>query len=106
MINQLITNLKYALAIVITLLTPQLVIANSTEYVFSAPPEVDKQLVEIPTQETDYPFYECESEVVAETETDPETVRDSHDCDCNDCEVTSEDITQKNKLSSQNKAQK
>jgi hypothetical protein len=31
--------------------------------VFSAPPETNQDLVEIPARETEYPFYECNSEV-------------------------------------------
>lgn len=60
--------------------------ANATEYVFSAPPEVGTETVEIPTQETDYPFYECEGEVSDnEAEESDQNEIDSHACDCIDC---------------------
>lgn len=54
---------------------------RATEYVFTAPPEVDRQLEEIPASETEYPLYECNSE----TENKDEAL-DSHNCNCIDCE--------------------
>ena len=84
MINQLFATLKYSGAIAISILNIQISKVNATEYVFSAPPEVDKEIVEIPTQEEDYPFYECES---ASASTSENELRDSHNCECiEDCE--------------------
>lgn len=84
MINKLLGTLKYFGAIALTFLNIRIVLADTTEYVFSAPPEVDKEIVEeIPAQETDYPFYECEKEAENQTE---KGLRDSHDCVCEDCE--------------------
>ena len=97
MMNQLFINLKYAVPIAIIALAPGLVTANSTEYVFSAPSEVNSEIQEIPENETDYPFHECSQEEV--TEPTSETPIDSHNCDCPDCEETTEDDTE---LSSEN----
>lgn len=84
MINQLFATLKYTGAIAIALLNISIIRVNATEYVFSAPPEVDKQMKEIPTQEEEYPLYECESESTGHGENE---LRDSHDCVCvEDCE--------------------
>ena len=59
-----------------------------TEYVFTAPPEVDSELEEIPTQE-EYPLYECDSEL------EDEEVFDSHNCACIDCEDLAEEAEDK-----------
>ena len=84
MINKLFAILKYGGIIAVTLLNARTIHADTTEYVFSAPPEVDNEVVEeIPEQETEYPFYECEKEAENKTE---EGLRDSHDCVCVDCE--------------------
>ena len=84
MINKLFVILKYSGIITITFLNVRTIRADTTEYVFSAPPEVDNEVVEeIPEQETEYPFYECEKEAENKTE---EGLRDSHDCVCVDCE--------------------
>lgn len=90
MIYKLLTALKYSGAIVTLIAIAFPVRVNSTEYVFSAPPEVGEETVEIPIQETDYPFYECDREISeAEAESIPEESEqnkiDSHNCDCEDC---------------------
>ena len=59
---------------------------EATEYVFTAPPEVDRQLEEIPASETEYPLYECNSESA-----DKDEALDSHNCNCIDCEDTTQD---------------
>lgn len=58
--------------------------ANSTEYIFTAPPEVDYELEEIPASETDYPLYECDA---SPSDSTTETPLDAHDCSCTECEV-------------------
>jgi len=67
-----------ASAISIVLLLTNISKSSATEYVFTAPPEVKKELVEIPSSEEEYPLYECEL-----VEND---ILDSHDCICTDCE--------------------
>lgn len=59
---------------------------RATEYVFTAPPEVDRQLEEVPASETEYPLYECNSE-----SGDTDEALDSHNCNCIDCEETTQD---------------
>ena len=109
MINKLSTALKCSGAMTIALVMVVASRANSTEYVFSAPPEVDKNVAEeIPAQEVDYPFYECDVEASEKgemvTDEDNNTKIDSHDCDCIDCgEVTSEQEAEQTKLNSLNK---
>lgn len=63
------------------LLTTNTLAASSTEYVFTAPPEVNRQIVEkIPARDTEYPLHECEAETV-----ESDDIVDSHNCDCTDC---------------------
>lgn len=92
------TTLKCS-GIVITLLTANIAQANPTEYVFSAPPEIDNELVEIPTRETDYPLYECNNE----HEQTESTAIDSHNCECIDCDNLAQDEESNERLTSQNK---
>lgn len=115
MINQLFITLKYSsaisyatLRIAITMFVAMATPANSTEYVFSAPPEVDNEIVEeIPTQEADYPFYECGVETSEKDQSpledeDSNAKIDSHDCDCIDCEESIQESEAKEKSSSRN----
>jgi|GEM_PF-2268781 len=92
MINKLFATFKYFGVIAITLLNISGIRVNATEYVFSAPPEVDKKITEIPTQE-EYPLYECEEESATHGEN---KLRDSHDCvcveDCDEYELEAEKI--------------
>jgi len=78
MVYKLGTALGSSIAIAIFLLLTNTDAGSSTEYVFTAPPEVDRSVVEIPKRETEYPLYECEQE--------SEDALDSHDCVCTDCE--------------------
>ena len=80
-------------AIALSLLFTSEVYSLPTEYVFTAPPEVDLELEEIPTQE-EYPLYECNAEL------EEDELFDSHNCSCVDCEDLAEEsedekITQK-----------
>ena len=110
MIDRLSTTLKCFGAIAIAILIVRVDRADSTEYVFSAPPEVDNEVVEeIPAKEGDYPLYECniETSETGETEIvddDNNTKIDSHDCDCLDCEDAREES--QTKLSSRNRHKK
>lgn len=92
MINKLFNILRCSGVIAITLLNVKTMRADTTEYVFSAPPEIDNEIEEeIPAQETDYPFYECEQEADNQTN---EGLRDSHDCVCEDCEERVEETSE------------
>lgn len=80
-------SLRLAIAIFL-LLTTNTLASSSTEYVFTAPPEVDRQLVKkIPARDTEYPLHECEAETV-----ESEDAVDSHTCDCTDCEKKPEEF--------------
>lgn len=64
---------------------------SATEYVFTAPPEVERAVVEIPVSDTEYPLYECSNEATG-AENEEDRVLDSHNCICTDCEDQLEDI--------------
>ena len=78
MVHKLYAAGRNSIAIAVVLLLTNASKGLSTEYVFTAPPEVDREVVEIPKSETEYPLYEC----------DPgsDDAFDSHDCICTDCE--------------------
>ncbi|MBE9048550.1 hypothetical protein IQ255_29935 [Pleurocapsales cyanobacterium LEGE 10410] len=97
--NKLFAALASLVTIAISLLFANKVGANPTEYVFTAPPEVDNELVEIPASETDYPLYECDPE----SDNADGTALDSHDCTCTDCEDLAQDSESNEKLPSENK---
>ena len=98
MVYKLFVTLIGSMAIAIAPWSINRVRANPTEYVFSAPPEVDPELVEIPVSETDYPLYECNSEL---SDAETETALDSHDC-----EDLAEDPESDSKITSQNKQER
>ena len=81
-------------AIFLSLLLADRVYSLPTEYVFTAPPEVDLELEEIPTQE-EYPLYECNSEL------EDDEALDSHNCSCIDCEATVEESKEDKQLTQQ-----
>ena len=81
--------------VALSLLFTNKVSSLPTEYVFTAPPEVDLELEEIPTQE-EYPLYECNSELEDE-------VFDSHNCGCIDCEDLAEESEKDRELSRQDR---
>ena len=95
MVYKLYVTLIGSMAIAITPWSS--VLANPTEYVFSAPPEVDREM-EIPASETEYPFYECNTE---SSDSDTEAPLDSHECNCIDCEELAEDPQSDRQLTSQ-----
>jgi hypothetical protein len=68
-------------AIAIILLLTNTLASSATEYVFTAPPEVNRQIVEIPARDTEYPLYECNAKTAAEED----KALDAHDCSCIDC---------------------
>ena len=73
------TALRSSTAIAIVLLLTNISESLATEYVFTAPPEVDREVVEIAPSQEEYPLYECDSE--------SDDALDSHDCTCTDCDV-------------------
>ena len=81
--------------IVLNLLFTAKAYSLPTEYVFTAPPEVDLELEEIPTQD-EYPLYECSNEI------EDEEVLDSHNCSCVDCEDTVSEPKEEKELTSKN----
>ena len=100
MVDKLFATFKCSGAMVITLLTANIVQANPTEYIFTAPPEIDNELAEIPNRETDYPFYECNQE---SENNHNEVAMDSHNCDCINCDSKAQDSEPSGQLTSQNK---
>ena len=109
MFDKLLGTLQRSGAIAATLLIANAVKVNSQEYVFSAPSEVDRQLVEIPASETDYPLYECEQHEEADSDSETSEAIDSHDCDCIDCknsENNSRDSAAEKQVASQNQRNK
>ena len=79
-------NIGKAGAIAIFFILINTLDSSSTEYVFTAPPEVDHNIEEIPESESEYPLYECDNE----SGTEGNDVLDSHDCTCTDCEELTE----------------
>jgi hypothetical protein len=85
MVYQLLTTFttyRNSGTISIILLLTNTLAASATEYVFTAPPEVNRQIVEIPARDTEYPLYECNAKTVAEAD----RALDAHDCSCTDCD--------------------
>lgn len=108
MINKLFTALRYSVTIALIIFASKATSAGATEYVFSSPSEVDDEMQEIPAQEEDYPFYECDSE--SSEKEDSEAIDEnsnsriySHNCECIDCEPESNEIEGLEKLSSDDK---
>jgi hypothetical protein len=81
MVYQLLTACRNSGVIAIILLLTNTLASSATEYVFTAPPEVNRNIVEIPTRDTEYPLSECNAEVTKSND-----VVDSHNCICTDCE--------------------
>jgi len=102
MVYQLFATLKNSLAIAIALLLTSKVQCLASEYIFTAPPEVDHQLLEAPSRETEYPLYEC----AAETEAEEETALDAHNCHCIDCEDLTQDTEADEPLTRDSPSQK
>lgn len=94
MVDKLLNLGKSVGTIAIIFLSTKTLGASSTEYVFTAPPEVNRQIVKTPHSKIDYPLYECKSETVAKPEKATESTEatqvnhavDIHDCNCQDCE--------------------
>lgn len=104
MFDKLLATLKSSGVIAITIVMANSIRVNSQEYVFSAPSEVDYNSVEIPSSETEYPFYECE-ENQQDNQNGKEKI-DSHECDCVDCESFSQDSETDEELTSKNQQSK
>lgn len=60
---------------------------SSTEYVFTAPPESGREVLEIPESDAEYPLYECENDSTTAEKYISDSYLDSHDCVCVDCET-------------------
>ena len=96
MVYKLIATSIGSIAIAIVSWLNNSIEAGAQEYVFTAPPEVDRQLEEIPASEAEYPFYECDSESLNKDE-----ALESHDCECSDCEDTAQEAADDDELTSQ-----
>ena len=101
MFNKLLGTLQRFGIIFITLLIGSAAKVNAQEYVFSAPSEVDREQLEVPHSDKDYPLYECEQDEQSDVEK-----RDSHNCECLDCAETSQESAEEKKLTSQNQQNK
>ena len=99
MVHQLFATVRSSLAIATFLLLTNKGQCLSSEYIFTAPPEVDREVLEIPASETEYPLYECESE----TETESQTALHSHACSCIDCREVTQDSESDEELASKKK---
>jgi len=103
MFDKLITTFQRSGTIAIALVIANGISADSQEYVYSAPPEVDYELVDIPNSNTEYPLYECNQE----SEQHQQANMDPHDCDCIDCEGFSQNSPKESEqLTSQNRSSK
>lgn len=105
MVHQLVTtfkksSFKKSSAIAIGILLTSKVKCLSTEYVFSAPPEVGQESLEIPSSDKEYPLYECITDSERE-ETETETALD-HNCSCLDCQDLEQESEQQSELDEQN----
>lgn len=96
MVYKLCTALGSSTALAMVLLLTNIPKSRSTEYVFTAPPEVEREVVEIPASEEEYPLYECDSE--------SDDALDSHDCTCTDCEKVEQSQSEQSKSNSENEA--
>ena len=85
-----------SIAIAIVTWSQNLAEVGAQEYVFTAPPEVNRQLEEIPASEDEYPLYECDSE-----STDSDEALESHDCNCTDCEDKAQEAVDNDEVTSQ-----
>lgn len=97
MVYKLCTALGSSTAIAIVLLLINTFKSSATEYVFTAPPEVDREVVEIPKSEKEYPLYECVSE--------SDDALDSHDCICTDCELEQSQSQSESESKSENEVE-
>ncbi|MGL5835994.1 MAG: hypothetical protein ACRC1Z_22595 [Waterburya sp.] len=87
------------LAIAIVFLSTNPLGASSKEYVFTAPPEVNRRIVKTPSSKTDYPLYECRSEAMVKPEKATEATEVNHALDIHDCnDQDSEDKLEESEL--------
>lgn len=98
MSDKLLAIFKCSGAIVINLFVVNLVQANPREYVFTAPPEVDYELVEIPASDKDYPLYECDQKL----DQTKSAIGESHNCDHLPPDSNDSNSEKKEQLPSQN----
>lgn len=101
MAYQLFATFKKTSALAIVILLSNSINCWGTEYVFTAPPEIGQDTVEVPPSDREYPLYEC----ATEAEADETNKLDSHECSCIDCERSLEEQSseQDEQLDSKNK---
>ena len=85
--KRLLTTLGCSGSVALSLLGANAV--NAKEYTFTAP-EVDNQMAEIPTSDTDYPFVDCscneyDAETAAELDREGDRAVKLYGCDCAGC---------------------
>ena len=90
------TALKSSTAIAMFFLLASISKSLATEYVFTAPPEVEREVVEIPASDEEYPLYECDSK--------SDDALDSHDCTCTDCDKLEQSPLEESESNSENDA--
>lgn len=88
--NKLLTTLGCSGSIALSLLTANAAQANPAEYVFTAPPEIDSEVAEIPASDTHYPFYECECDgsnaaAIEQSDRQGDKAIALYGCDCAGC---------------------
>ena len=96
MVYKLCTALGSSIAIAMVLLVTSISKSWATEYVFTAPPEVEREVVEIPASDEEYPLYECDSP--------SDDALDSHDCTCTDCDEIEQSQSEELESSLENEA--
>ena len=88
--QKLLTVLGCSGSMALTLINPTPAEANTTtEYVFTAP-NVGNEVVEIPSSDKDYPFYDCtcseyDAETIKKLDLEGEKAIDLYGCDCAGC---------------------
>ena len=105
--KKLLTVLGCSSSVALTLLSGNAAKANSSqEYVFNAP-EIEDEFVEVPTRETDYPFFDCSC-----SEYNPASIEASdregdkaislYGCDCAGCRNLVRSLEKSEKIYFQN----
>ena len=96
MVYKLCTALRSSMTIAMVLFLTSISKSWATEYVFTAPPEVEREVVEIPASDEEYPLYECDSK--------SDDALDSHDCTCTDCDKREQSPSAESESDSENEA--
>ena len=98
--KQTLTVLGCSGSLALSLLGGNAAIANTSEYVFSAP--IESELADIPKSEADYPFYDCscseyDATAVEEVDRQGDKAIDLYGCDCAGCRRLVRNLEKKEK---------